>query len=360
MSLALMHPPGAYNSRAPYQQAIGSMRRAPVLMRPIVGKRAIAHAAMTLAEKQAADERKRSEWQQHVWQENLTQQTSSLARGAEHAYRNQQYARQLEAQLEAANERLAHAENRMGKTEHELRNVLREQREQREQQQQWRQQQQQQQQQPHRNAPRRRPQSAGAASHGQRTGHGGAGGEPSAHIKQAQHRQQAASSSARSAPSLRRGEDPMGLDPALYPAWVPGLGEPKPNPTQRWASARGPCETLEMHHRRAPQAPKLKPKFVPVTRHAMHNGQGARDALAPPDGWDGPYRARRPDGLIGPRELIVGLAPTNDHEHMPFRRALEAQYRRPPTGDEPPPPHQREMLATTRRDYTRPESRSIN
>ena len=40
MSLALMHPPGAYNSRAPYQQAIGSMRRAPVLMRPIVGKRA--------------------------------------------------------------------------------------------------------------------------------------------------------------------------------------------------------------------------------------------------------------------------------------------------------------------------------
>ena len=131
----------------------------------------------------------------------------------------------------------------------------------------------------------------------------------------------------------------------------------------RWASARGPCETTGDYHRRAPQAPKLKAKFVPASRHAMLNGVGARDCLAPPDGWDGPYRARRPTGPVGPRELVVGLAPRNDHEHMPFRRALEAQYRATAADSERTVAQRRledDMKSTTKLHYTRTETRSIN
>jgi hypothetical protein len=342
MSLGLMHPPGAYNPRAPQHVEFGSVRRAPVLMRPIVGKRAIEHAAQSLAEQQAADERKRSEWQQHVWQENLAQQTSALSRGAEHAFRNQMYARQLEGELKVANARLSRAENRMARTEHELHNVLRDSRQQ---------QQQQSQQQPqpqHRVAPKKRPQSAGVAQHRQRAA-SGRQGPPGA-------------SSARSALELHH-PDHADLDEELLPAWVPGLGDPKPQPTMRWANARGPCETAEMHRRRAPQAPKLKANRVPVSRAVMLNGAGARDALAPPDGWDGPYRVRRPTGPVGPRELVVGLAPKNDHEHMPFRRALEAQYRRTAHASERTVAQRRledDMMSTTKLHYPRTETRSIN
>ena len=255
------------------------IRHAPVLHRPIVGKRAIRHAAQSLAKQQAADERKRTEWRQHVWQENLAQQTSALSHGAEHAFRNQQYARMLENDLEIAQERLAHAESRISKTEQKLRSHME-------------------------STQRRRP--ASAAVHGRAAAARDA--PPQAH-----HRPQQPSSAGRAQSSRPQHPHAAELDESIQPAWVPGLGDPKPQPTMRWATRRGPSETVEMHHRRAPTKPQLRSNCQPVSRSAMLNGAGARNAIAPPDGWDGPYRARRPEGLVGPRELVVGLAPTHDH-----------------------------------------------
>ena len=292
-------PSGKYNPRAP----IGYMRRAPVLHKPIVGKEAIRHAALALAEMQAKDEQRRSDWQQHVWQENLKQTSTALSRGAVHAFRNQKKAQALESELEAANDRLHRAEQRMAKTEYQMRDMIKQARQKGE---------------------RRR--TASAAVHGRRESKGPTSTRhppnptssvvsflltqtstsPRRLAEQLYEHQRA--ESIRAAAPPQHALHVADLDDAALPAWVPGAGDPKPMPTTRWATKRVPAETSEMHHRRAPTKPQLKANRVPVSRDVMLNGAGARDALAPPDGWDGPYRARRPEGLIGPKELVVGLA----------------------------------------------------
>jgi hypothetical protein len=66
---------------------------------------------------------------------------------------------------------------------------------------------------------------------------------------------------------------------------------------------------------------------VAEIRQAGYSGSAARECIAPPETWEGPYRARRPDGPIRPHEKVVGLKANKDLTTNRLRRALEAQYR---------------------------------
>ena len=154
----------------------------------------------------------------------------------------------------------------------------------------------------------------------------------------------------------------MKLDPAKRPFSLGALGFMT---FSDWDSPRGrpllqDIMGLEVEGRSCDLEPSDGYKWQPDV--ATMRGR-CGDALAPPDGWDGPYRVRRPTGPVGPRELVVGLAPKNDHEHMPFRRALEAQYRTTAADSERTVAQRRledDMKSTTKLHYSRPETRSIN
>ena len=275
------------------------MRNAPVLRMPkgpVRGgpKEAMARKALALAHVRAEEERRTMLWKSHVFEENLKQQTRALMRGATNAARDQRETNLLTASLEMTLATLAGAERSLARTEERVnmhRRLLKEEVVKANK---------------AKRAPPPMPSAPATAEQYYPTGY----------IEGEQH--------------LEAGQ----VDPSIAmtrPVYVPERHEPCPQPMMRWPGNLVPGSGK---HRQAPRVPvSIAQRQAAVgTRQELLAGQGARDCIAPPNHWGGPYRVRRPEGLIGPKEQVVGLTPKHNPNTVPLRRALEQQYKQVQSG----------------------------
>ena len=90
---------------------------------------------------------------------------------------------------------------------------------------------------------------------------------------------------------------PRAPRPPPPPIYKPGYHDPAPQPAYRWAAPQDPGI-----YRPPPRVPHEREKTL--APGSLQAGVGARNCIAPPEVWGGPYRVRRPDGPIRPFEQV--------------------------------------------------------